>query len=526
MKPNRVGIVGSGWMGGGIAQAAAQAGLQVHLHDADQGALDRALETLSREFDRRHERGRMSREEAAAARSRIHAAPQLAGLAGAELVIEAVPEDLELKRQVFARLDQHCPEATLATNTSSLSITAISRAVRDPSRVGGMHFFSPAAVMPLVEVVRGEFTSTATLDLLQCAARRMGKHPIVCADTPGFVVNRVARPFYGEALRLLGEGVADHATIDWIVKGAGFKMGPFELMDFIGLDVNLAVTTSVYEAFFHDSRYRPHPLQKRMVEAGRLGRKSGRGFYAYAGDRPERHAPERAPVRDPPARVALVGRGPVYDALRTRAWEAGLSLEGDPSRAELIIDAWVTRTEKATAYPALPKLPLAALCAASSVGQLGELAGQPSRVAGFGAWPPLLAGSVVEVAASLASEPAVVEMAAGWFARLGFEVARVADSCGLVLPRLAACLANEAASAAADGVATPEGIDQAMKLGANYPLGPLAWADLAGPGAVLASLEALHRDTGEERYRPHPWLRRRVEAGRTLVCMPSEEGGR
>ncbi len=294
-----VGVIGAGAMGAGIAQVAASAGHPVVLGDVAPEAIARAGAGLRKALEREVEKERLRPDEAEGILSRVTFATvandDYSGFAGAGLVVEAIVEDLAVKREVFSALDGVVtPDAILATNTSSLSVTAIATACLEPGRVVGAHFFNPATRLPLVEIVPGYDTSTATVGAVKALIDSWGKTTVVAKDTPGFIVNRIARPFYGEALRLLEEGVAEAATIDWAMRElGGFRMGPFELMDLIGLDVNYAVSHTVFEAFHYDPRYRPSLIQRQLVEAKRLGRKTGKGFYEY-GD--ERSAPE--PNRD------------------------------------------------------------------------------------------------------------------------------------------------------------------------------------------------------------------------------------
>lgn len=278
-----IGIIGAGTMGGGIAQAAALSGFEVILHDVSEAALKACMERIKADLRSAMKKGKQTAAEATATLTRIRPRRSFNDIGAAGLVIEAAAEDLAVKKEIFRALERIVGSGTvLATNTSSLSVTSIGSFTRTPESVVGMHFFNPPVRMALVEIVRGSRTSDDTVREAEETALAMGKTPVFSSDTPGFIVNRIARPFYGEALRILGEGTATPEQIDRIVRlSGGFRMGPFELMDLIGIDVNYAVTQSVYEQFFHEPRFRPHPIQRRMVEAGTLGRKTGRGFYPY-----------------------------------------------------------------------------------------------------------------------------------------------------------------------------------------------------------------------------------------------------
>jgi len=383
-------VVGAGTMGAGIAQIAALGGYETRLHDPIPAALEAGVERLRAALAKGAQKGLWSEAEAERAGDRTGAAANLVDLAECDLVIEAAPEDLAVKRELFAALADTCGAgAILASNTSSLQVTAIAAEVPEPERVVGMHFFNPPALMKLVEVVAAERSSDAALDATTEVGRRMGRTPIRAKDSPGFIANRLARPFGLESLRMLAEGIADAATIDRVVRlGGGFRMGPFELIDLIGLDVNLGVARSFYSQGGEPERWRPSPIQERLVGEGRLGRKSGRGFYEY-GDGPHR--------------------------------------EPDP---ELGIDA-----------PTLDPVALA----------------------------------------------------------------RIDPAAEAILPRLFAQIANEAAFACEEQVGSPEDMDTAMRLGFNWPRGPIELTELIGAeraGALLAELQANQGDA----YRPAPGL--------------------
>ena len=282
-RAEKIAVLGAGTMGAGIAQVAAQAGFDTLLYDIKQEFVDIGLDRISKFLAGSRQRGKLSAEEENEILGRLRSTTNLAECKGTNLIIEAAPEKLDLKRDIFKQLDSICgSETLLATNTSSFSVTAIAASTIHPERVLGLHFFNPPPLMALVEVIQGDRTSDETIEKDTALMREMGKTPARAKDTPGFIVNRVARPFYNEALRILGDGDASVESIDRIMRQAGnFRMGPFELMDLIGNDINLAATESLYRSFFEDPRFRPSPIQQRMVMGGNLGRKTARGFYTY-----------------------------------------------------------------------------------------------------------------------------------------------------------------------------------------------------------------------------------------------------
>jgi 3-hydroxybutyryl-CoA dehydrogenase len=385
-----VGVLGAGTMGAGIVQVAVEAGLVVLVHDPMDGAVERARTRIEGFLRRKVIKEQLAGAEADAALERIRPAASLEALAAADLVVEAAPEELELKRDLFRRLDAAAePDTILATNTSSLSVARIAAATARPRRVVGMHFFNPVPLMALVEVIAGPTTAAEVSDSVALLARRLGKTPVVAADTPGFIVNRVQRAYYLEAFRIYEGGLASPDVIDGAMRGIGFRMGPFELADVVGTDVNLAAGEAIFEGFYGDARYRPALVQRRVVDAGRLGRKANGGYYDYGTDG---------------------DRGEPWGALaRTRTM------------------------------------------------------------------PPLDAPQIEA--------------------------------------RVLACIVNEAASAVADAVATPDAIDTAMSLASNWPEGPIAWGERIGLASVVHTLDALHTVVPDGRYRVEPLLRATADHG-------------
>lgn len=487
-----IGVVGAGTMGAGIAQVAAVSGFDVILFDVQEQALERAVERIGSFLARSVEKGKMTAALREGALTRITRTTNLATFAPCDVVIEAAPEEIALKKRLFKELDEIClPSAVLATNTSTLSVTEIGGMTRRQEQVVGMHFFNPVPLMALVEVIRGARTSDAAASAAFELAQRLGKTPIYAKDTPGFIVNRVNRPLPGEALRILGENVAGIQQIDRIMRlAAGFKMGPFELMDLVGMDVNFTVNQSVYRQFFDEPRFRPHPIQARMVAAGTLGQKSGQGFYRYE--------------------AGKIVNGP-----------AGLSTEPGPrveARVYVDSDHWQEAARAAGYdYTLVPAPETADVVLVEAVTHpTTELAGRfprPERVVGYGA----MAGArLVQLAPGHATDAAAWQEAYRFFRSLGYDVEVVHDGAGLVAERIVCCMINEAAWALMEGIASAADIDIAMKLGTGYPYGPFEWADRLTIARVLAVLEGLQRDLGEDRYRPAPLLRRLALAGRSF----------
>lgn len=496
-----VAVVGSGAMGAGIAQVAAAAGHPVKLLDNRPDAAARAVAGLGAQFAKLADKGKMSAAAAAAATARLSAANSLADLADAGLVVEAIVENLEAKQSLFRDLEALVgPDCLFGTNTSSISVTAIGAALKRPERLAGLHFFNPAPLMALVEIVSGLATDRAVAATLFATAAAWGKTPVQAKSTPGFIVNRVARPYYAEALRLLHEGAADCATLDACCREAGgFRMGPFELMDMIGHDVNFAVTNSVWRAFFHDPRFLPSLLQQELVDAGFLGKKSGRGFYDYReGAHPP--APRSEAPQPPPAGIALCGDSAAATALAERLGAAGQAFVRRASADGRIAEAggavlFVTDGRSATRCAAETGIANLVLV------DLALDYGKATRLA---------------VAAAEACDPAALAAAVGLLQAAGLAVSRLADVPGLAVMRSLAMLANEAADAVNQGVCDAAGADAAMRLGVNYPQGPLAWADRVGLPAIRETLVNLGQAYGEDRYRISPLIQQRFFAGKAF----------
>ncbi|MGH4035156.1 3-hydroxyacyl-CoA dehydrogenase [Actinomycetota bacterium Odt1-20B] len=491
-----VAVVGTGTMGQGIAQVALVAGHPVRLYDAVPGRAQEAVVAITGRLDRLVEKGRLTAGDRDAAIARITPAESLADLAGCGLVVEAVLEQLDVKQRLFQDLEEVVAEdCLLATNTSSLSVTAIAGPLARPGRFVGLHFFNPAPLLPLVEVVSGFATDEAAATRAYETARAWGKTPVRSADTPGFIVNRIARPFYAEALRLYEERAADPATIDAVLReSGGFKMGPFELTDLIGQDVNEAVTRSVWDSFFQDPKFTPSLAQRRLVESRRLGRKSGQGWYAY-GDGVPRAEPHTAAPAPAPESAAVYGELHQASALVELIDGAGIEVaHEEPVDPD---------------YPGWIELPSGVRLFLAD-GSAADDASAP--VIHFDLALDYKAATRIALApAATVSEEQLGE-AVGLFQALGKRVSVVADVPGMIVARTVAMLVDFAQDAVARGVAGPEDVDTAMRLGVNYPRGPLAWGAELGAGWVLDTLEYLHEEYPTGRYAPSQALRRRAAA--------------
>lgn len=495
-----VAVLGAGTMGAGIAQVAATAGHKVYLFDINPDAITEGIDKLRKGLDKLISRGKMTSEGCDALLARIHPCSQLDKLADAGLVIEAIVEKLAVKQQVFGELEEICNDDTiLATNTSSISITSIGAALKKPERLVGMHFFNPAPILKLVEVISGKATKQTIAQTIYDTAKAWGKTPVFARSTPGFIVNRVARPFYAEGLRILEEGAADVATIDTIMREAGqFRMGPFELMDLIGHDVNYAVTASVFDAYYQDPRFKPALAQLELVNAGFLGRKSGRGFYNYNDDTQVQI--ENFAIQSPPKDIVINGDLGPASILLELAEKSGLDIKIN-SKAEngsITIDGITL-----------------ALCDGRSATERAALATVKDLVLFDLSFDFEKCNRIVLTAADQAQAGAL-EKAAAFFQALDKQVSLIDDIPGMIVMRTVCMLANEAADAVHQGVANVSDVDIAMCNGVNYPRGPLQWADIIGVSSINSVLQHLQASYGEDRYRVSPLIRRKAFAHSTF----------
>ena len=484
-----VGVVGAGTMGSGIAQVAIAAGESVKLFDPMAEASLRGRDMIKKNLDFLVGKKKLTSNESSDIFSKLEIVNSLSDLASCDLVIEAIVENESIKKDLFKNLESIVsPEVILATNTSSISITALSNELEHPERLVGMHFFNPAPRMKLIEVIKGLRTSDSHIDYISSLVMRWGKAPVVTKSTPGFIVNRVARPFYGEALRVLTEFGTDHASLDDVIRDCGgFPLGPCQLMDLIGLDVNLSVTQSVYEATAFDPRYAPSLLQQELVRAGKLGRKSGEGFYTYPID------VSSAETADPIKEINLKNHTIRFinstgiQRLIARLTEAGADLVESTQTNDMPTIALTDgRTATQRAHDeSISNLILIDFCLNFETTQ---------RIA---------------MSHAEQCDPVAVDHIADMLTSAGCKVTIIQDVAGMIVARTVAMLINEASDLVHQRITTPSEVDMAMTLGTGYPIGPLLWADQIGLKNISDILKHLYEHYGSPRYRISPLIQRK-----------------
>ena len=495
-----VGIVGTGAMGRGIAQMAAQAGSTVLLFDVQPGAAEKARLALSDTWQKLVDKNKLAAAEQSALIGRVACVDTLAALAPCDLVVEAVVERLDVKQKLFTDLEAVVEEsAVLATNTSSLSVTAIGAALRRPGRLAGFHFFNPVPLMRVVEVIAGLKTEGVVCEQLTAFAREFGHTPVSAQDTPGFIVNHAGRGYGTEALRVAGERIADFATIDRILKDQmGFRLGPFELMDLTALDVSHPVMESIYRQYYDEPRYRPSVITAQRLAGGVVGKKVGDGFYAYKDGIAQ--VPAEPPVPEvgalPPVWVSpkAARRAEIYQLLKNLG--AAIETAQTPSSNALILVAPLGLD--VTTLAAVERL-------------------DPTRTIGIDMMLEDAATKRRVLATNPATRPDMRDAAHALFAKDGKAVSVVRDSGGFVTQRVVATIVNIAADMCQQGICTPKDLEVAVTLGLGYPMGPLAMGDKVGPTNVLEILFNMGTVYGDPRYRPSPWLRRRGALGLSLM---------
>lgn len=491
-----IGVVGAGTMGRGIVQLFAQAGHRVRCFDAADGAAAKAIEFVTGMIGRGVEKGRLSAADFDHIRGRIHACADMGDMADCDIVVEAIVEDLAVKQTLYHQLEAIvAASAILASNTSSLIVADIASACAHPERVAGLHFFNPVPLMKVAEIIAAVRTTAATVAMLRDLVSGAGHRAVVVADQPGFLVNHAGRGLYTEGLRLVEEQVAAPAEVDTVLReAAGFRMGPFELLDLTGLDVSAKVMASIYEQFQHEPRFRPSSLVAPRVAAGLFGRKSGAGWYAYDGDRKVVADARPVPAMPTDLTVWVDPKARHYAELSALATQAGARLaEAAASPAALlIIQPWGTD-------------------ATSSAVEAGLDA---ARCVAIDPLPPFERHRTLMLTA--VTTPAMRDAAHALLASDGVAVTLINDSPGFIVQRVLATIVNIAANIAQRGIASVDDLEDAVMLGLGYPRGPLSWGDAVGGGHILTILECLHAGTGDPRYRPSAWLKRRVALGLSL----------
>jgi len=496
----QVAVIGAGAMGRGIAQIAAQAGSHVWLYDTQAEAKQKAKEAVFQVWDNLASKGRIEASTVTQYKAQLHIAANLQDLSQCELVIEAIVERLDIKKSLFADLENKLSEsAILVTNTSSLSVTAIAAALKRPAHFAGYHFFNPVPLMKVVEVIAGLKTSPAVCERLTQFAKQMGHTPVQAKDTPGFIVNHAGRGYGTEALRIVSEGIADFATIDRILKDqVGFKLGPFELFDLTALDVSHPVMESIYNQYFQEPRYRPSVITAQRLAGGVVGKKVGEGFYSYTDG--------KAIVPPEPAVPVVTDFPPVWVSPRaSRRMEL----------LQLLKDLGATLETGASPSPQALTVVAPLGFDVTTVAVVERL--DPARTIGI----DMLFDDKATKRRVLATNPAtrsdMRDAAHALFAKDGKPVSVIRDSGGFITQRVVANIVNIASDMCQQRVCTPQDLDVAVTLGLGYPAGPLALGDTLGPTNVLEVLFNLQTVYGDPRYRPSPWLRRRGAIGLSLL---------
>ena len=494
-----MGVVGTGVMGAGIAQIAAQAGVVVRLFDGREGAAQAARDSLGVTLSKLVAKGKLSEQAKTAALANLQVAGAVGALKDCDLVVEAIVENLDAKRGLLQQLEHIVsPTCILATNTSSLSVTAIATGCRNPERVAGLHFFNPVPLMRVVEVIDGLATASKVGDALLALVSRMGHRGVRAKDTPGFIVNHAGRAYGTEALKMLAEGIAERGDIDRILReGAGFRMGPLELLDLTGLDVSHPVMESIYNQFYQEPRYRPSPLTRQMLVAGRLGRKTGHGFYQY-----ENGQVVQGPQPQPVPKVLQL----------PRVWIATENSEDYERLSALVIN--LGGDLESSALPSANALCLLAPYGRDATGACVHFDTDPSRTLCIDLLTDLSRHRTLMQ--NPLTAPAMRDAAHALCASDGVGVTVIGDSVGFVAQRTLAMVVNLACDIAQQRIASVEDIDQAVQLGLGYPQGPLAWGDALGARRILTILQRMSELTLDPRYRPSPWLRRRAMLGVSL----------